>query len=228
MRVKYGIAVLAIGVSLAGCGTAPSGVASGAPQVGSGDMVNLRVQNRAPGSATTPRGDVSAAPRTDIPATPQGSDVSISPPAGTPGPAVDTTAEAGKPLADIQRTMIKRFFTYLENKSPQAKVRLHSLEQRLLALDMQQLMALKAIRFQKRMDKTVDDIRKEIETYVLNPDALVADLGGDLDKVMAMSAQDLSATRAQLPPIFAEVMKAITEPVAMAGHEDETAQVPTP
>lgn len=254
MRVKTGIAVLAIGVSLAGCGTAGPVVApaasdaaiadrtgdamkakmkimhaegaprtEGAPQTGipGGTPREQEPQVTVPGD--TPR---EQEPQVTVPgATPREQGPQVTVPGGTPleqEPQQATTppaVEAGKDAGNLQKVMIKRMFAFFESKNPQAKDRLHALEQRLLALDMPRMTALKSIRYQERKDRTLDEIRKELETYVQNPDALIEDIGADLNRVEAMSAQDLSAARADLPPVFSDIMRAMSEPVDVAGHE---------
>ncbi|MBM3270611.1 MAG: hypothetical protein FJZ01_23500 [Candidatus Sericytochromatia bacterium] len=178
MRVGAGIATLALGLALAGCGTVPRAVQVDQPQ------------------------------------------------GATQKPAVEAKAEtpdveAGKPGMRMHAKMIKALFAHLEKKHPQAAVKLHQLEQRLLGLGRQQLKALKAVRYQARKDKTIDQIRQEVESYFANPDAMIANVTADLDKVQGMTAQDLDATVASLPPVFAEFMSALERMPKAAEHEED-------
>lgn len=187
MRVKISIAVLAAGVALSGCGTAPG----------------LAVQQAAPDAAAI--GKVYEADKIAKEA--------------EAGKVATAEAEPSRPMDAMSRAMIKKVFRYLENKHPQAKERLHSLEQRLLALNMSQIMALKAVRFNARKSKTLDEVATEMQSLFENPDALIADITKDLDKVAAMSAQDLASARNQLPPVFTELMQAMAEPEKKATPE---------
>ncbi len=231
MRANMRIASLAIGLSLTGCGVAPSGLLPGTPAAAPGwdatrtiNAMGEKPPAQVPGTreATKP-----ATREVTKPATPGTSQPAVSEPGTPPAPQPAPVAETGKP-SHIETMMIKRLFAYLENKNPAAKDKLHSLEQRLLGLNKQQMNALRAVRYQERKDKTLDQIRQELEGFMKNPDTLIADITDDLDKVSSMSAQDLTATNAQLPPVFLDIMKAVEEPVMIAGHDGEGTVTPTP
>ncbi len=143
------------------------------------------------------------------------------PPAAPPAAAVAPEATATQPLAKVETTIVKAVFAYMEKKHPQAASKLHALEQRVLELTRQQLIALKAVRYQARKDMTLDQLRMQIEGFMTDPDALIADIDKDLTRVQGMSAQDLRATVADLPPVFKELMDAISNPPATAAHDND-------
>lgn len=205
MRVNISIAVLAAGVALSGCGMAP------------GLAVQQAAQNGGTVGKVYQADEIGRAGKT-------GEAEKIAKEAEA-GKIAMPEAEPSRPMDAMSRAMIKKVFRYLENKHPQAKDRLHSLEQRLLALNMSQIMALKAVRFNARKSKTLDEVATEIQGLFKDPEALIADITKDLDKVEAMSAQDLASARSQLPPIFTELMQAMAEPEKKASQEESEDKV---
>jgi len=172
--MRTGVALLAIGVSLAGCG------------------------------AQTTRS------------------VLVTPTQIQPQAQETVTAEPG--MTGMNRAMVVRIFDYLESKHPEAKDRLHQLEDKILSLNKQQVEALKALRYTERKDMTLEAIMKQAADLLSDPDKLIADSEDDIDKVKSMSAKDLSAMTATLPPVFKELMDAMMQAPTMAEHKEGTTE----